>query len=490
MFFSPSAQATLTAFMKSQAIIEFSMDGTILTANENFLKAMGYRLEEIKGRHHSLFVTEADRNSEAYRQFWARLNEGRFDIAEYLRVGKGGKEVWIQASYNPVLNKQGRPFKIVKIATDITQQKLKAAEADGQIAAINRAQAVIHFDLKGMVLDANENFLQAMGYRLDEVRGQHHSMFVEASYRNSQEYRDFWAALARGEFQVAEYKRIGKGGREVWIQASYNPIFDASGKPHEVVKFATDITAQVQERLRRNKVQAGIGRDLEEITTAITEVSTLAVNAAVASTQTSSNVQIVATGAEELVASVNEINHQVHLALDVSQEAVKKAEETTDIVSGLSTAAQRIGDVVGLINQIAAQTNLLALNATIEAARAGEAGKGFAVVATEVKTLAAQTSSATNEIRTQIAAVQASTGGAVGAIEQIANIIGQINMISTGIAGAMNEQSAVVRDIAQNMQSAAGSVDTITQNTSTIASAAEQVDQSAKSVREAARSLG
>ncbi len=490
MFFSSQAQATLAAFMKSQAIIEFSMDGTILSANDNFLKAMGYRIEDIKGKHHSIFVTEAYRNSEEYRQFWDRLREGRFDVAEYLRIGKGGREVWIQASYNPVLDNNGRPLKVVKIATDVTDQKLRAAESEGQIAAINRAQAVIHFDLKGTVLDANENFLKVMGYRLDEIRGQHHSIFVEPDYRNSAEYREFWAALARGEFQIAEYKRIGKGGKEVWIQASYNPIFDASGKPHEVVKFATDVTAQVLERLRREKVQAGISRDLEEITTAITEVSHLAVDTAAASTQTSSNVQVVATGAEELVASVGEINHQVHLALEVSQEAVRKAEETTDIVSGLSAAAQRIGDVVGLINQIASQTNLLALNATIEAARAGEAGKGFAVVATEVKTLAAQTSNATKEIGTQIAAVQASTGGAVGAIEQIAGIIGQINMISTGIAGAMNEQSAVVRDIAQNMQSAAGSVDTITQNTSTIASAASQVDQSAQSVREAARSLG
>lgn len=490
MFFSSSAHATLAAFMKSQAIIEFSMDGTILTANENFLQAMGYRLDEIKGKHHSIFVTPAYRESEAYKQFWASLNQGRFDIAEYPRIGKGGKEVWIQASYNPVLNAQGRPLKVVKIATDVTSQKMRAAESEGQIAAINRAQAVIHFDLKGIVLDANDNFLKTFGYRIDEVRGQHHSMFVEANYRDSPEYRTFWAALAKGEFQVAEYKRLGKNGKEVWIQASYNPILDANGKPSEVVKFATDITPQVQERLRREKVQARISRDLEEITTAVTEVSSLAVDTAAASTQTSSNVQVVATGAEELVASVGEINQQVHLALDVSSEAVKKAEETTGIVSGLSSAAQRIGDVIGLINQIAAQTNLLALNATIEAARAGEAGKGFAVVATEVKTLAAQTSSATNEIRTQIAGVQASTADAVGAIETITDIIGQINMISTGIAGAMNEQSAVVRDIAQNMQHAAGSVDTITQNTSTIASAAEQVDQSAKSVREAARSLG
>lgn len=490
MFKSNQAEATLLAFSKSQAMIEFAMDGTILTANDNFLSAMGYRLDEIKGKHHSLFVTSAYRDSEDYKQFWQRLNRGEFNSAEYMRIGKAGKEVWIQASYNPVLGRNGKPTKVVKIATDVTAQKLKSAEYEGQIAAINKAQAVIHFDLDGTVLDANENFLLALGYQLSDIKGRHHSMFVEQKYRDSPEYKTFWEALKRGEFQAAEYMRIGKNGQEVWIQASYNPIFDANGKPFKVIKFATDITPQVQERQRREKIQLGISRDLGEITVAIADVSNLASGTAAASAQTSSNVQVVAAGAEELVASVAEINQQVHMALEVSQSAVQKATDTTQIVSGLFEATQNIGDFVVLINHIASQTNLLALNATIEAARAGEAGKGFAVVASEVKTLASQTSKATEEIRSQIAGVQNSTQNAVDAIGQITTVIDQINMISTGIAGAMNEQSAVVRDIASNMQLAADSVETITNNATTIASAAVQVDQSTKNLSEAARALG
>ncbi|ESQ82222.1 hypothetical protein AEAC466_17915 [Asticcacaulis sp. AC466] len=490
MFKNSQAEATLSAFSKSQALIEFAMDGTILTANDNFLTAMGYRLDEIKGKHHSLFVSSAYAQTEDYKQFWRRLNQGTFDTAEYLRIGKNGKEVWIQASYNPVLDRHGKPFKVVKIATDVTTQKLKTAEFEGQIAAINKAQAVIHFDLNGVVLDANQNFLTALGYDLSEIKGRPHSMFVDAAYRDSAEYKQFWDALRRGEFQAAEYLRIGKNGREVWIQASYNPIFDAKGVPFKVVKFATDITPQVHERMRREKIQVGISRDLGEITVAITDVAKLASGTATASTQTSSNVQVVAAGAEELVASVSEINQQVHLALQVSQAAVQKATDTTEIVSGLFEATQNIGEFVVLINHIASQTNLLALNATIEAARAGEAGKGFAVVASEVKTLASQTSKATDEIRSQIAGVQNSTQNAVDAISQITDVIGQINNISTGIAGAMTEQSAVVRDIASNMQLAADSVETITNNATTIASAAAQVDQSTRSVSESARALG
>jgi methyl-accepting chemotaxis protein len=234
----------IAAINKAQAVIEFNMDGTVITANENFLKALGYTLDEIKGKHHSLFVDEAYKQSSAYKEFWAKLNRGEHDSAEYKRIGKGGKEVWIQASYNPILDLNGKPFKVVKYATDVTRQKLLNAVYQGQIAAISKAQAVIEFNMDGTVITANDNFLRALGYTLDEIKGKHHSLFVDENYRQSADYAEFWSKLRRGEYQAAEYKRIGKGGREVWIQASYNPILDLNGKPFKVVKYATDITAQ------------------------------------------------------------------------------------------------------------------------------------------------------------------------------------------------------------------------------------------------------
>jgi len=234
----------IAAISKAQAVIEFHMDGTVITANDNFLNALGYTLDEIKGKHHSLFVDEAYKQSPAYKEFWAKLNRGEYDAAEYKRIGKGGREVWIQASYNPILDLNGKPFKVVKYATDVTRQKLLNADYQGQISAISKAQAVIEFSMDGTVIAANDNFLNALGYTLDEIKGRHHSMFVDEAYRQSSAYKEFWTKLNRGEYQAAEYKRIGKGGREVWIQASYNPILDLNGKPFKVVKYATDITPQ------------------------------------------------------------------------------------------------------------------------------------------------------------------------------------------------------------------------------------------------------
>lgn len=245
--------AQVAAISKAQAVIEFNMDGTVIAANHNFLRALGYTLDEIKGKHHSMFVDEAYRQSAAYKEFWAKLNRGEYDAAEYKRIGKGGREVWIQASYNPILDLNGKPFKVVKYATDVTAQKLQNADYQGQIAAISKAQAVIEFNMDGTVIAANDNFLRALGYTLAEIKGQHHSMFVEERYRQSDAYKEFWNRLRQGEYQAAEYKRIGKNGREVWIQASYNPILDLNGTPFKVVKYATDITAQ------KNAIQAMIG---------------------------------------------------------------------------------------------------------------------------------------------------------------------------------------------------------------------------------------
>jgi methyl-accepting chemotaxis protein len=237
-------QGQLQAISRSMAVIEFSLDGTILDANQNFLSAMGYSKDEIVGRHHRMFVPPAAAASADYAQFWANLNAGQTQSREFLRIGKGGKEVWIQASYNPILDAAGKPFKVVKYATDITAQKLSNLNFQGQMGAISRSMATIEFALDGTILDANQNFLTVMGYSKDEVVGKHHRMFVDAAFAASAEYTHFWANLNAGKAQTSEFRRVGKGGREVWIQASYNPILDSNDRPFKVVKFATDITAQ------------------------------------------------------------------------------------------------------------------------------------------------------------------------------------------------------------------------------------------------------
>ncbi|GGF89703.1 methyl-accepting chemotaxis protein [Azorhizobium oxalatiphilum] len=486
--FATYPQMKLEAIERSQAIIEFETDGTIISANENFLKATGYSLAEIRGKHHSLFMPPEERDLPAYKQFWADLRAGKFQQAEYRRIAKGGREFWIQASYNPMYGRDGKCKRIVKVATDITAQKLCHADLQGQINAINRVQAVIQFSLDGTILDANENFLNTVGYRLDEIRGHHHSMFVDPAERDSPEYRRFWESLRAGQYMAGEFHRLGRGGRDIWIQASYNPIFDASGRVCKVVKFATDVTAQVAERKRRERRQA-IDQELKEIAQAITAANEQAAGAASASSQTSSNVQSVAAGTEQLASSIHEIGSQVARALDVAKDAVGQAARTNGIVSGLADAAQKIGAIVELINSIAGQTNLLALNATIEAARAGATGKGFAVVASEVKHLAAQTSKATEEIASQIDAVQASTGEAVTAIAAITNTISQINDISGGIAAAVHQQQAVTAEIARNMHSASEGVDEITRNLGALSSATAQIDAANQKVQEAQRAV-
>ncbi len=479
----------MKALNRSSAIIEFTPGGDVIQANENFLKVIGYTLPEIRGRHHSMFIDPAEAEAAPYQQFWKGLAKGEFYAGEFRRLGKGGREIWLEATYNPILDGGGRVLKVVKFAADITARKQATAEFEGQISAIGRSQAVIHFNMDGRILEANDNFLNALGYRLDEIKGQHQSMFVAPEEKNTPAYQAFWEALRAGKFQQAEYRRIGKGGREVWIQATYTPILGANGLPTKVVKFATDITEAVKQRQHRQRIQTEIAMKLDGITADLSQASGDAASASAAASQTASNVQSVAAAAEELASSVEEIRRQVHQSTTLAQEAAGESARTNSIVSGLASAAQRIGDVVSLINSIADQTNLLALNATIEAARAGEAGRGFSVVAQEVKSLAAQTSKATSEIAAQIGEVQGQTNEAVAALNSINSTIVNLNDVASIIASAVEEQTAVTREVSSNMQGAASGVETVMTNMNAIAGATNQVQRATMDVREAAASI-
>jgi len=412
----------IAAMDRAQAVIEFNMDGTIVTANDNFLGAMGYSLAEVQGKHHSLFVTPADRDSAAYREFWAALNRGDYQAAEYKRVGKGGKEVWILATYNPIFNEAGKPFKVVKFATDVTEQKLRAADSDGQISAIGKSQAVIEFNMDGTIRSANPNFLNAMGYVLPEIQGRHHSMFVEPAECNSRAYAEFWETLNRGQYQAAEYKRLAKGGREIWIQASYNPIHDLNGKPFKVVKYATDITAQAVARQKAERARGLI--------------------------------ESVAAGSEEMSASIREISQTMTKSKETAAEATGRVEAADQQAMKLNAAAQAMSGIVQLIGDITGQINLLALNATIESARAGEAGRGFAVVAAEVKNLANQAKQATDTISGEIGALNNVASDVVSSLIAIKTAIGNVNEFITSTAAAVEEQSIVTSDMSSNMQRA------------------------------------
>jgi len=407
----------IAAISRAQAVIEFKLDGTILSANENFCKALGYSLDEIKGKHHSLFVAEADRNSPAYREFWAALNRGEYQAGEFKRIGKGGREVWILASYNPLLDENGKPYGVVKFATDVTAEKLKNADLAGQIAAIDE------FNMDGTIITANANFLGALGYSLAEIKGRHHSMFVEPSERDGAGYREFWAALNRGEYQAAEYKRIGKGGKEVYIQASYNPILDLNGKPFKVVKYATDVTKQVLVRMGNERVRGMM--------------------------------ESVAAGSEELNASVREISEAMTKSRETAMGAVEQVGAADAQAQRLTEAAQAMSGIVEMINNITGQINLLALNATIESARAGEAGRGFAVVASEVKSLANQAKQATDKIGQEIGSLNSISGDVVSALGSIKQAINNVSEYVTSTAAAIEEQSTVTNEMSTSMQRAA-----------------------------------
>ncbi|WP_152048637.1 methyl-accepting chemotaxis protein [Aureimonas psammosilenae] len=498
-FMNGGASAVLAAFSKSLAIIEFDPTGKILSANENFCRIMGYEPSDIVGQHHRMFATLADATSPAYALFWQQLQRGEFVTGEFKRLAKAGHEVWLQASYSPVVS-GGRVQKIVKIAADISVAKRLAVEAIGKIDAMSRAQAIIEFEPDGTIQIANENFLSALGYQLDEIQGRHHRIFVEPSEAQTASYAEFWSRLRAGEFFSDEFRRIGKNGRQVHIQASYNPIFDADGRVVKVIKFATDVSLRVAavDRLGKSLSQLADGdlkQRLDEPFIAALEPLRESFNTSVERLEDTMGAIIGAVGTmraglgeittaagdlshrteqqaaslEETVAALSHVTEAVDATAQRADNAVnaavvarREAEKGGAVVSQaieamtqIERSSDQINRIIGVIDEIAFQTNLLALNAGIEAARAGEAGRGFAVVALEVRGLAQRSAEAAKEIKDLISAstFQVSNGvthvSASGeSLKQIISQIGEVSAIITEMARSAREESISLREVA------------------------------------------
>ena len=417
------ASATLAALDRSMALIEFQPDGTILNANSNFLSLMGYTLAEVRGQHHRLFCEPGQSSSREYSEFWRRLASGEFVSERFLRRDKQGREIWLEGSYNPVLGASGRVEKVVKIAADISAQVRMEQEQNSLINAINRSMAMIEFNLQGEVLTANDNFLSTMGYRLEDIRGKHHRLFCNREEADSAGYKSFWAQLNRGEYVSGRFQRVGRNGQPIWLRATYNPVFDSNGKLYKVVKFASDVTEQVQHQEAESRA-ARIAYD-----TAL---------------QTDATAQ---QGAQV-------VQHTVEVMQGIAGELNRAAEG----ISAVSEQSEMISSIVQTIRGIAEQTNLLALNAAIEAARAGEQGRGFAVVADEVRSLAGRTSQATVEIVEVVRRNHELAQGAVNSMDASKDKAEQ------GVRLA-NEAGAVILEIQEGARRV---VDAISQFTATL----------------------
>lgn len=529
----------LNAISKIMGVIEFDLKGNIEAVNENFVKVTGYEENDIIGKHHGMFVESGYRESAEYKAFWDNLGRGEPNSGVYKRIGKDGKEIWLQASYNPIFDLNGNPFKVVKYATDITEVKQKEANDSGQIQALNKVLGVIEFDLKGNIISVNHNFTNFTGYSESEIVGQHHSMFASNEYKNSLEYKQFWADLAEGKPQAGQFQRFGKGGKEIWLEATYNPILDMDGKPFKIVKFASDITdthstnemlEQVVEESKGVIQQAqqgnltsrismegktgaianlcdGINALMDKMTevlvtireagetinTAADEISTGNNDLSQRTEQQASNLEETASSMEELASTVKQNAENAkqanQLASAASSVAIKGGDVVGEVVttmSAINESAQKIEDIITVIDGIAFQTNILALNAAVEAARAGEQGRGFAVVAGEVRNLAQRSASAAKEIKDLITDSVTKTAEGTTLVEnagttmqEIVESVQRVTDIMGEISAASSEQSAGIDQV----NGAITNMDEVTQQNAALveeaAAAAESlVDQS------------
>jgi methyl-accepting chemotaxis protein len=408
----------IRAIKQHMAVIEFTPDGTILDASPAFLQVVGYELNEVVGQHHRLFCSKAVSSSAAYEQFWRRLRAGEGFSDRFMRLTRDGKDLWLEATYLPVTRADGSVSKVIKVATDITEQLHVEHRHTSYINAIKRSMAVIEFTNHGHVVSANDNFLKLMGYEARDVIGKHHSLFCAAEDAASTEYQQFWAKLNQGQYLSDRFRRVTRSGQEVWLRATYNPLFDAAGKLYGVVKFASDVTAQVQ----RRDTEAAAAQLAHDI-------------------------------AKETDVSADRGTRTVAETVQVVTEITRDLDAMAGQIAGLNKQSEQINSIVQVIRSIADQTNLLALNAAIEAARAGDQGRGFAVVADEVRQLASRTSQATLEINNVVQQnnnlAQSAVAGMSQTQERAQRGVELANQAGEVINEIRNEAQRVVDAVAQ-----------------------------------------
>jgi len=489
-------KSRLVAMDENFAVISFKPDGSIIHANTNFLNTLGYSLSEVVGQHHKMFCDNVLVNSVEYKEFWNALREGISQISEFKRIKKNGESVFIHASYSPVKNSNGEVTRIVKFAQDVTKRKLQTLDYSGQLDAIGKSRAVIEFNMDGTIINANENFLNTVGYTKQEIIGKHHSIFCEDSYKSSNEYREFWRKLNDGNFDAGEYLRVGKGGKKIWLNATYNPILDIDNKPFKVVKYASDIT-------KNKNIMADIENNVRNLTDSLNNLSRTATSmtegaevttsgsqeVSSSTLQISQSVTDVAQKVSDMLVSIKEVSKSSTEGKVIADEAQLKSKETTAAILKLDEESSKISDVVNSIAQIAFQTNILSLNAAVEAATAGEAGKGFAVVAQEVRNLASRSDEATKEITEAIILIQSLVKTSLDSIQDIDNTIEKISSISSGIVNSVNEQEKISNDVSSITSETSSGINEIAKTMVSVSESAEHSGKESVKTLEASEEL-